>query len=192
MLAEAAVSAAVRSLTDADRSARARCNSALADVSPATSPRDFAKSSRVANQLAANAAARRQAAVSPVVQGQTVFLEGAGGGGGSGAGAGIELRTSLTMREAKLSRLATMKRRTSAAWLFTAVSTRRPQSTGAPAPRPAGRRSTGLPPLQAIHARHEMVHENRVPAIVLQILNPLLGGFRHVDFNVVLLEHSAQ
>ena len=38
-----------------------------------------------------------------------------GGGGNSNVGAGMESRTSLTMRDAKLSRVATMKRRTSTA-----------------------------------------------------------------------------
>jgi hypothetical protein len=46
--------------------------------------------------------------------------------------------------------------------------------------------------LQPIHAGHEMVHENRVGPVVIQILDGLLGRLRHVDFDVVLLEHAAQ
>src|SRR5271168_3258895 len=100
----------------AERSERACCNSAFADLSPAASARDFAKSSRAFCQDTANAAATRHAAAIPAAQGHTGRAARAGGGAGidSTAGAGIELRTSLTMRDAKLSRLATMKRRTSA------------------------------------------------------------------------------
>src|SRR5258708_1996506 len=113
---DAADSPAVRSLTVAERSRRVRCNSALACVNPATSARDFAKSSRASSQQAANETAIRQAAAIPAAQGHVGRAARAvGGGGSSTGGGGIELRTSLTMREAKLSRLATMKRRTSAA-----------------------------------------------------------------------------
>ncbi len=58
---------------------------------------------------------------------------------------GMALRTSLTMRVEKLSRLATMKRRMSTAWSFTAVSMRRPQSIGPAAPGRGVGRSTGMP-----------------------------------------------
>ena len=50
----------------------------------------------------------------------------------------------------------------------------------------------GLHRLQAVHAGHEMIHENRVRAIALQIFNGLFGGLGHVDFDIVLLEHAAQ
>src|ERR1700675_2301597 len=103
---DAAANAAVRSLTEADRSRRARCNSALADVSPATSARDFAKSSRAMTQNAENATATRHAAATPAAQGHVGRAARTGAGGNSSIGAGIASRTSVTMREAKLSRLA--------------------------------------------------------------------------------------
>ena len=46
--------------------------------------------------------------------------------------------------------------------------------------------------LQAIHSRHEMVHEYGIGPIVPQIFDGLFGRFGHVDFDVVLLEHPAQ
>ena len=113
MPADAADSAAVRSLTVADSSERACCNSAFADVSPAISVRDFARSSRVFSQPAPSTAAARHATATPKAQGHLGAAARAGVGGNSKVGAGIESRTSLTMREAKLSRVATMKRRTS-------------------------------------------------------------------------------
>src|SRR5713101_10123603 len=97
--------AAVRSLTEAERSRRARCNSALADVRPATSARDFAKSSRAMSQHAANEIAIRHAAATPAAQGQAGRDARAAGGGTSNGGAAMESRRSLTIREAKLSRL---------------------------------------------------------------------------------------
>src|ERR1700716_1625894 len=112
---EAAANAAVRSLIDEPRSTRARCNSALADVKPAISLRALANSSRAMSQHAANATAMRHAAAPPAAHGHTGFAVGGGAVSCERAGAGIELRTSLTMRVAKLSRLATMKRRTSTA-----------------------------------------------------------------------------
>src|ERR1700722_5906787 len=103
MLAVAAAKSAGRSWTEAERSVRARCSSALAEVKPATSARDFAKSSRAMSQHAAKEAATRQAATSPVAQGQTTWLALTGAAVGSGEGAGMELRNSLTIREATLS-----------------------------------------------------------------------------------------
>ena len=46
--------------------------------------------------------------------------------------------------------------------------------------------------LQAVHPRHEMIHEDGIGPVVLQIFDGLLGRLGHVDFDVVLLEHSAQ
>ena len=46
--------------------------------------------------------------------------------------------------------------------------------------------------LQAVHPRHEMIHEDGVGAVMLEIFDRLLGRFGHVDFDVVLLEHAAQ
>src|SRR5258708_39333916 len=69
VLVEVAANAAVRSLRDAERSRRARCNSALAEVGPATSARDFARSSRARSQHAANETVMTHAAADPAAQG---------------------------------------------------------------------------------------------------------------------------
>src|SRR5271155_3851740 len=113
MPADAADSAAVRSLTVADNSERACCNSAFADVNPAISARDLAKSSRVFSQPAPSTAAARHTTPTLKAQGHLGRAARAGVGGNSNVGVGIESRTSLTMREAKLSSVATIKRRTS-------------------------------------------------------------------------------
>src|ERR1700688_3335944 len=97
VLVETAANAAERSLTVADRSRRARCNSVLADVNPATSARDFAKSPRAMSQDAANKTAMRPGAARPGEQGHNRRAARAGGGGNSNVGAGIESRTSLAM-----------------------------------------------------------------------------------------------
>src|ERR1700688_4087661 len=122
---DVAANAAVRSLTDAERSRCARCKSALVDVRPATSARDFARSSRAMSQHAADEIAMAHPPAMPVAQRHVGRAARAAGGGPSTGGAGVESRTSLTMREAKLSRLATMKRRTSAVCLLIADSRRR-------------------------------------------------------------------
>src|SRR5260370_30839646 len=96
--ADVAANAAVRSLTEAERSRRARCNSALADLRPATSARDFARSSRAMSQHAANETAITHAAVIPAAQGHVGRAARAAGGGTSTAGADMESRTSLTIR----------------------------------------------------------------------------------------------
>ena len=94
----AAASAAVRSLTVAVRSCLARCNSALAERQPARSrPRFAAKSSRAISQEAANPTATG-GGHEPAAQANG---PGGRGRGESGRSGGIELRTSLTMREAK-------------------------------------------------------------------------------------------
>jgi hypothetical protein len=89
------------------------CNSVFADVKTVISARDFAKSSRVFSQPAASTAAARHATATLKAQGHLGRAARVGVGGNSNVGAGIESRTSLTMRDAKLSRVATMKRRTS-------------------------------------------------------------------------------
>src|SRR5258707_8732385 len=115
VLVEVAGNGAVRSLRDAERSRRARCNSALADVRPATSARDFARSSRARSQHAANETVMTHAAAIPAAQGKIGLAARAAGGRTSNGGADMEARTSPTMREAELSRRSTMKRRTSGA-----------------------------------------------------------------------------
>src|ERR1700722_4789712 len=138
MPADAAVSAAVRSLTVAERSERACSNSVLAAARLATSACDFARSPRATNQQTANNTALEAAAEIPATHGHRGRGGRGGAGGNSKVGVGIESRRSLTMREAKLSRLATMKRRTSTACSFTADSSRRPQSDPAAALAVAG------------------------------------------------------
>src|SRR5258708_37604731 len=70
VLVEVAANAAVRSLRDAERSRRARCNSALADVRPATSARDFARSSRARSQDAAKQNVMTHPAAIPAAPGE--------------------------------------------------------------------------------------------------------------------------
>src|SRR5260370_40185914 len=87
VLVEVAANAAVRSLRDAERSRRARCNSALADVRPATSARDFARSSRARSQHAANETVMTHAAAIPAAQGKIGLPARAAGGRTSNGGA---------------------------------------------------------------------------------------------------------
>jgi hypothetical protein len=50
----------------------------------------------------------------------------------------------------------------------------------------------GLHRLQAVHAGHLVIHEDGVGPVTGEIIERLLGGFGHVDFDVVFLEHAAQ
>src|ERR1700690_123604 len=113
----AVAKAAVRSLTAELKSARSRVISALELVSAAISSRVCARSLRTTIQPAENAAAARHP--TSVAAGHTQLECAASFGGGameSLAGMmGKDSRISVMMRPAKLSKLATMKRRMSTA-----------------------------------------------------------------------------
>ncbi len=97
----AAASAAVSSLTAADRSARERCNSAFAEVNPAISARALARSLRATNQLAANAPAIRHAASIATATGHIGRAGGNGRSGTSGSPACIGMRVADIAHDAR-------------------------------------------------------------------------------------------
>src|SRR5258708_18188201 len=111
VLVEVAANAAVRCLRDVERSRRARGNAALADVRPATSARDFARSSRARSQHAANETVMTPAAAIPAAQGKIGLAARAAGGRTSNGGADLGVRPPPTVRQAALSRPCCQQRR---------------------------------------------------------------------------------
>src|SRR5450755_2927527 len=81
--ADAVVSAAVRSLTVAERSERACCNSVFAAARLATCACDFARSSRATIQQTANNTALKAAAAIPATHGHIGRGRRGGAGGNS-------------------------------------------------------------------------------------------------------------